>query len=47
MYGVKSELVAVGLLPFIPGDIVKAIIASEIAYRVKKLKPTFRKHRIS
>ena len=37
MYGVRDELAIIGLLPFIPGDIVKAIIASEIAYRVKKL----------
>ena len=37
VYNVKSELAIVGLLPFIPGDVVKAVIASEIAYRVKKL----------
>lgn len=38
VYNVRENLLAVGLLPFIPGDIVKAIIASEIAYKIRKLK---------
>lgn len=37
VYNIKENILAVALLPFIPGDLVKAILASEIAYRVKQL----------
>ncbi len=38
VYGVKENLLNVSVLPFIPGDVVKAFIASEIAYRITRIR---------
>ncbi len=38
VYGVEENLFSVSFLPFIPGDVIKAFIASEIAYRITRIR---------
>ena len=38
VYNIRENLLAIALLPYIPGDVAKAILAAETAYRIKKLQ---------
>ncbi len=38
VYGIKENLLSITILPFIPGDVVKAFIASELAYRITRIR---------